>query len=201
LLNADPTDHHYDPAVIQNDPAVILNDPPVILNEPSVILNEPSVILSYRGRARLKDLDTKPRARIFLGDNGAYVLGFLVVALFLMATQSVYKGGSQVLTPVTALWLLFIPLIDIARVIWIRSRAGRWPVSDDRLHLHYILRDRGFSTGKVVNLMFVTAMATAGIGVFFYYSGISESWSYLAFMTLCVLYFVVTNRMVRKNHE
>lgn len=138
------------------------------------------------------------RARVFLGDSGAYVLGFMIAALFLMASQGVYKGEIQVLTPVTALWLLFIPLIDIAGVIWRRSRVSRWPVDDDREHLHYMLVDRGYSTEQVVNGLFLLSFVLGGVGVGLYYAGISESWSYVAFMSCCVIYFVITNRMSRK---
>lgn len=137
------------------------------------------------------------RARVFLGDSGAYVLGFMIAALFLMASQGVYKGEIQVLTPVTALWLLFIPLIDIAGVIWRRSRSSRWPVDDDREHLHYMLVDRGYSTEQVVNALFLLSFVLGGLGVGLFYAGVSESWSYVAFMTCCVVYFLITNRMSR----
>lgn len=142
-----------------------------------------------------------PKARVFLGDSGAYVLGFLVAALFLMASQGIYKGSSQVITPVTALWFLFIPLIDIAHVIWVRSRSGRWPVSDDRLHLHYLLVDSGLSVPKTVNLIFFAAILLAATGVLLEYSGVGESWSYTAFMACCVIYFIVTNRLVPKHDD
>jgi UDP-GlcNAc:undecaprenyl-phosphate GlcNAc-1-phosphate transferase len=138
------------------------------------------------------------RARVFLGDSGAYVLGFMIAALFLMASQGVYKGEIQVLTPVTALWLLFIPLIDIAGVIWRRSRSSRWPVDDDREHLHYMLVDRGYSTEQVVNGLFLLSFVLGGLGVGLFYAGVSESWSYVAFMTCCVIYFLITNRMSRQ---
>ena len=136
-------------------------------------------------------------ARVFLGDSGTYVLGFMIAALFLMASQGPYKGDVQVLTPVTALWLLFIPLIDIAGVIWRRTRGSRWPVDDDREHLHYLLIDRGYSTEQVVNRLFVSALLLGSIGVALFYLGVSESWSYVVFMSVCVGYFVWTNRMVR----
>jgi len=137
-------------------------------------------------------------ARAFLGDHGAYVLGFLITVLFLMASQGSYKGGAQVLTPVTALWLLFIPLIDIAHVIWVRSRSGRWPVSDDRLHIHYLLRDQGWSVSSVVNRLGLSAFLLGILGTGLYLSGVSESWSYVMFMACCVGYFVLTNRMVNR---
>lgn len=139
------------------------------------------------------------RARIFLGDSGAYVLGFMIAALFLMASQGIYKGEIQVLTPVTALWLLFIPLIDIAGVIWRRSKMSRWPVDDDREHLHYMLVDRGYSIEQVVNGLFLVSFVLGGVGVGLFYAGVSESWSYVVFMTCCVIYFLMTNRMSRSN--
>ena len=97
----------------------------------------------------------------------------------------------------TALWLLFIPLVDIAGVIWRRSRGGRWPVDDDREHLHYLLIDRGYSTEQVVNGLFIAALLLGGMGVGLYYLGISESWSYVVFMSACVGYFLWTNRMTK----
>jgi UDP-GlcNAc:undecaprenyl-phosphate GlcNAc-1-phosphate transferase len=141
------------------------------------------------------------RARVFLGDSGAYLLGFLIAALFLMTSQGSYKGGDQVIQPVTALWLLFIPLIDIAHVIWIRGRAGRWPVSDDRLHVHYLLLDREYSVLKTVNSIGVAAIALGLTGIALQMVGVGESWSYTIFMTGCVIYFIVTNRMVRRASE
>ena len=138
------------------------------------------------------------RARIFLGDSGAYVLGFLITVLFLMASQGHYTGQIQVLTPVTALWLLFIPLIDIAGVIWRRSRRSRWPVSDDREHLHYILVDSGVPVSRAVNGLFMASLLLAGLGVTLFYLGVNESWSYVVFMACCVAYFLVTNRMTRQ---
>lgn len=160
----------------------------------SVLLSVVVVFLMFNYR-----FPWNKRARVFVGDSGTYVLGFMIAALFLMASQAVYKGEPQVLSPVTALWLLFVPLVDIAGVIWRRSRVGRWPVHDDRGHLHYMLVDRGFATEAVVNGLFLAALSLGGLGVTLYYLGVSESWSFVAFMTCCVGYFVATNRMTRVN--
>lgn len=138
-----------------------------------------------------------PKARVFLGDSGAYVLGFFVAALFLLTTQGVYIDEIQVLTPVTALWLLFIPLVDIAGVIWRRSTMSRWPVDDDREHLHYMLVDRGHSVEAVVIILSMIAFTVGGIGVALYYAGVSESWSFVLFIGLCSAYFYLTRRRSR----
>ena len=139
----------------------------------------------------------KRSARVFLGDSGTYVLGFMIAALFLLASQGPYKSNIQVLTPVTAVWLLLIPLVDIAGVIWRSTRGGRWPVGDDREHLHYLLVDRGYSTEQVVNGLFISSLFLGGTGVGLFYLGVSESWSFVGFMSVCVGYLVWTNRMAR----
>ena len=97
----------------------------------------------------------------------------------------------------TAVWLLLIPLVDIAGVIWRSTRGSRWPVDDDREHLHYLLVDRGYSTEQVVNGLFISPLLLGGTGVGLFYLGVSESWSFVGFMSVCVGYFVWTNRMVR----
>ena len=51
---------------------------------------------------------------------------------------------------------------------------------------------------SIVTTLFLLAFALGGIGVGLYYAGVSESWSYVAFMTCCVAYFLVTNRMSRQ---
>ena len=131
-------------------------------------------------------------------DLGNMGLLFGVISL-VSQVQGVYRGEIQVLTPVTALWLLFIPLIDIAGVIWRRSRVSRWPMDDDREHLHYMLVDRGYSEQHVVNGMGLAAIALGGLGVFFYYINVTASWSFVVFVTFCVIYFRITNWMAYKS--
>jgi uncharacterized protein YbaR (Trm112 family) len=80
-------------------------------------------------------------------------------------------------------------LLDIAGVIWRRGRMGKWPLSDDRLHIHYILVDGGMPQNLVVGRMMTTALLLGGLGASLYYSGVSESWSYVAFMLVCTIYF------------
>jgi UDP-GlcNAc:undecaprenyl-phosphate GlcNAc-1-phosphate transferase len=45
------------------------------------------------------------RARVFLGDNGSMLLGFLFAWLFIALSQ----GEQAAMPPVTALWLLRCP--------------------------------------------------------------------------------------------
>lgn len=86
------------------------------------------------------------RAAVFLGDNGSMLLGFLFAWIFIGLSQ----GESPAMTPVTALWLFAIPLIDTVTVMIRRLWLGKSPFYPDRHHLHHLLLRAGFRTNDVV---------------------------------------------------
>jgi len=79
-------------------------------------------------------------ARIFMGSNGSYVLGFALAALGIIA-------GAKM---ATMLLVLALPIIDVAWLIWTRLRRGGEPAWNGRDHLHYRLVDIGFTQRQVV---------------------------------------------------
>lgn len=80
------------------------------------------------------------RARVFLGDNGSMLLGFLFAWLLVDLSQ----GTNPAITPVTAIWLFSIPLMDTIRVMLRRVWLRKSPFTPDRNHLHHILLHAGF---------------------------------------------------------
>ena len=102
------------------------------------------------------------------------------------------------LTQGTLIRLRIIALVDVAAVIWRKGRGSIWSVGDDREHLHYRLVDCGDAAEQFVKGVFLLCLILSGPGAFFYYVGVIESWSYLAFVLVCVGCFVVTNRLSQK---
>jgi UDP-GlcNAc:undecaprenyl-phosphate GlcNAc-1-phosphate transferase len=80
------------------------------------------------------------RARIFMGSNGSYFIGFSLAALGIIA-------GAKM---ATMLLVLALPIIDVAWLIWTRVRRGGIPAWNGRDHLHYRLVDIGFTQRQVV---------------------------------------------------
>lgn len=132
-----------------------------------------------------------PAARVFMGDSGTYALGFLAVTLFLIATQ----GPEGFLPPIIALWLLAVPLVDIAGTIYRRARVGKWPLSPGREHLHYMLVDRGYSPKFVVNSLIGVNFLIGLTGCLLYKAGVPESPMFVCFMIICVVYFMIMARL------
>lgn len=128
------------------------------------------------------------KASVFLGDGGAYALGFLLACLFLKATQ----GEEAFVTPILMLWILAIPLLDIAGVIWRRLRRGHMPVKADRDHIHHLLLDRGMSENGVVWTLHTAALLFAATGALGHFYGISDGTMFIGFLALCAAYFTMT---------
>lgn len=87
------------------------------------------------------------RHKLFMGDTGSLVLGFLIA--FLSAKFCMLNVDPQaygiVGAPIVILSLLFIPIFDAARVFIVRMMHGKSPFEPDRSHIHHKFLDMGFS--------------------------------------------------------
>jgi len=79
-------------------------------------------------------------ARIFMGDAGSQTLGFILAVLAVYLTQQV----NSIVSPVVALLLLGLPIIDSMVVFYLRARRGDSLVVAAKDHLHHRLLARGF---------------------------------------------------------
>ena len=91
-------------------------------------------------------LPWQPRARVFLGNGGSMLLGFIIAWTSVRLTQNTAHPVSPVLGP----WTLALPLIDCVTLMFRRWRQGRSPFSADRHHMHHMLLDAGLRPAGVV---------------------------------------------------
>ncbi len=102
-----------------------------------------------------------PPARIFMGDAGSMVVGFLLAAASCLTTyvrpgQTYYLYG--VFVPVV---LLAVPMYDMISVVTLRLRDRRSPMVGDRRHFSHRLVRRGMSVRKAVLTIYLCTAATA----------------------------------------
>ncbi|HMN96936.1 MAG TPA: MraY family glycosyltransferase [Phycisphaerales bacterium] len=109
-----------------------------------------------------------PPARIFMGDGGSLVVGFLLGVLTARTTfyDALNPGGPLgggwygVLMPVV---VLAVPLYDFVTVTLIRLRQGKSPFVGDQQHFSHRLVQRGLTRrGAVLIIWAITAVT--GIG-------------------------------------
>ena len=102
----------------------------------------------------------RPPARLFMGDAGSYLVGYLLATATLTGT---FAGGNlpkhAILAP---LCVLAIPLYDTVSVVLIRLRAGRSPVVGDKSHFSHRLVERGLSKPQAVLTIYL-ATVTCGL--------------------------------------
>jgi UDP-GlcNAc:undecaprenyl-phosphate GlcNAc-1-phosphate transferase len=99
--------------------------------------------------------------KIFLGDGGSVTLGFLVAASLVFFSQ----GENALIKPVTALWLVAVPLMDMLATMLRRARAGRGLMTADRSHLHHALLDLGLGSRQALLLIIAYAALCAVLGL------------------------------------
>jgi UDP-GlcNAc:undecaprenyl-phosphate GlcNAc-1-phosphate transferase len=92
------------------------------------------------------------RAKIFMGDSGALLLGLLMTAGALSVTGQIDPAtvsGSQAIPAflplILPLAIIVVPILDFTLAVARRLLAGKSPFSADRKHLHHRLLDFGHS--------------------------------------------------------
>jgi len=91
-----------------------------------------------------------PPAKIFLGDGGAYFIGFLYAIMPLMAI----KKSVALTVFLIPMMLMLIPISDIISVMYTRFKTGRNMFHPDRNHLHHRLLNLGFSTRGILAVVY-----------------------------------------------
>ncbi|HSS66402.1 MAG TPA: hypothetical protein VLS27_18370, partial [Gammaproteobacteria bacterium] len=71
----------------------------------------------------------------------------------------------RVMTPVTALWLLLIPLFDTVWLLIRRPLTGRLPTAADAEHVHHVLQMIGLGVNQTFGLLMMLATGFAVLGI------------------------------------
>jgi UDP-GlcNAc:undecaprenyl-phosphate GlcNAc-1-phosphate transferase len=89
-------------------------------------------------------------AKIFMGDMGALLLGYVLATTSAIGMFKFYA----VVTFIVPLLALALPLLDTAFAIVRRLLKGQSPFSPDRGHFHHRLVDMGLSQKQAVAIMY-----------------------------------------------
>lgn len=134
------------------------------------------------------------KRKVFMGDAGSMLIGFTVIWLLLLSSQN---GATPPLRPVTALWLIAVPLMDMAAIMIRRIRRGDSPFKPDREHLHHIFQRLGLTSHQTLIAICCVAVLFAGFGIYGEITMLSEAFMFYSFMVCFVLYAVLLNYVWR----
>jgi UDP-GlcNAc:undecaprenyl-phosphate/decaprenyl-phosphate GlcNAc-1-phosphate transferase len=125
----------------------------------------------------------RSRASVFMGEAGSVLLGF---SLAWYAVD--FAAVRHAFTPITAVWILAIPLMDTISLMLRRALKGQSPFAPDREHLHHILLRAGFTHGQTVAVALVLSVLLAAIGIAGWWLGVPEYVMFYSFIGLFALY-------------
>ncbi len=114
-----------------------------------------------------------PPARIFMGDSGSLLLGFVLATLPLLRGTNDPDGATLMLDLGATAAVLALPVLDTATAIVRRLHAGLPIHHPDKLHLHHKLQAIGLSD----RMLFLVALTTGVVlGVIAFVAVIVGGW-------------------------
>jgi UDP-GlcNAc:undecaprenyl-phosphate GlcNAc-1-phosphate transferase len=124
-------------------------------------------------------------ARMFMGDSGALLIGFMLACSTISLTgqfsnttidEGVAGANASLLPALLPLMLPFavlvVPFLDLVLAVVRRNRRGLSPFSPDKKHLHHRLLDIGHSQRRAVVVMYLwSGLIAFGVVVISLFSG------------------------------
>ena len=121
-------------------------------------------------------------AQIFMGDGGAYFMGFTLAGVGVIG---LVKGVTTVAVLLPYL-ILAVPILDMSTVIFDRLRQGKSPFKADKTHLHHRLLKAGLSHRLTVLFIYVLTLWVGSLALAF--SGIPSGVAYAIAATVLLSY-------------
>ncbi|KRB34964.1 UDP-phosphate N-acetylglucosaminyl-1-phosphate transferase [Rhodanobacter sp. Root179] len=129
--------------------------------------------------------------KIFMGDAGSMVLGYLLAWTLIRLSQ---EPHSQ-LSPVDVLWCVALPVLDTLAVMYRRLRQGKSPFKPDRGHIHHILMGMGLGPRASLVALVALAASMAFLGSVTSSLGLGSGTNLAAFCIFSMVYTVTVTRI------
>lgn len=138
------------------------------------------LLFNFRWRSNIQ-------AYLFMGDSGSMFLGFTLIWFLIELSQ---HSQSALVTPVTMLWIMILPLFDMVAVMLYRLIQKRSIFISDRAHIHYLLAAYHCSPRQISLWLGLFNFIFGGGAMIAFYYQISESFLFLTFILLFIVYFI-----------
>lgn len=137
------------------------------------------------------------RATVFLGDGGSMTLGLLVGWIAVQVAVEL-PGSIGSVHPMSIAWILGLPAMDTVVVMTRRIAQRRNPFKPDRLHLHYVLVDMGFSQGQATLALLALALIYGVFGLAAPVVGVPDWVMFASFVGMLVFHAVFVSLAQRR---
>lgn len=123
-------------------------------------------------------------AKIFMGDGGAYFMGFTLAGIGVIGLVKTTAVTAVILPYV----ILAVPILDMSAVIISRVSRGKSPLAADNSHLHHWLLKSGLSHRLTVLFIYALTLWVGSIALAV--SGFPSGWGYVFGASLLLCYLI-----------
>ena len=124
----------------------------------------------------------RPQASVFMGNAGSAFLGFVIAWACFRLTQN----PRYPVSPVLALWLIPVPVIDTLALMMRRLRQGRSPFLADHGHIHHLFRQAGLRPMQKVMILCAFSLGCGLAAMLALRLNVPEPLLLAVFVALCV---------------
>lgn len=142
-------------------------------------------------------LPRRRHAIIFLGDSGSNFLAFFVAWVVVILSQM----ESDVIKPVTFLWVVGFPLFDMTSACFIRKRAGLSWFEASHDHVHHLLQAKNIPLFWSTLSLSLFSLSLGLFGLFLCRMQVPEGWQFVLFLSAFLGYLSLTKRLSSDENE
>jgi UDP-GlcNAc:undecaprenyl-phosphate GlcNAc-1-phosphate transferase len=121
-------------------------------------------------------------AQIFMGDGGAYFMGFTLAGIGVIGLVK----GTAITAVLLPYLILAVPILDMSAVIFSRISKGKSPFIADKSHLHHWLLKAGISQRLTVLFIYALTLWVGSLALGF--SNMPSGWGYALGATMLLVY-------------
>jgi undecaprenyl-phosphate alpha-N-acetylglucosaminyl 1-phosphatetransferase len=136
-------------------------------------------------------LPWRPQASCFMGDAGSMLLGF-ILAWF---TISLSQQPNTLAGPAHMLWIVAIPLLDLATVFIKRMKSKRSPFDAGPDHIYNVLEQKGFSKVATLWILLAATLLTNLAAALMIAFQVPELWVLCGFLGMFAGYYLINTPM------
>jgi len=173
---------------------VMLTNPSPVTNQPQLFIGGFLLLLVGAMLGFLRH--NRPPAKLFMGDCGAYFIGYLLATSTLSATYAGYDVPRQtIFVPVV---ILAVPIYDTISVIVIRLKEKRSPFVGDKSHFSHRLVELGFTKPQAVGVVYlVTTICCLGAVLLYHVSFTGAMIVFLQVLLMLLLIAIIETKRKR----
>jgi UDP-GlcNAc:undecaprenyl-phosphate GlcNAc-1-phosphate transferase len=133
------------------------------------------------------------RAKVFLGDAGSVVLGYVIAWTLIALSQDVPRR----ISPGLVLWCVALPVMDTLAVMYRRLKRGVSAFTPDRTHIHHLLMNAGWGPRRTLICLVAFAAVLPFVGVVIH-AWLGAIANLVAFVVVAAAYGAFTTRLERR---